>query len=475
VTVDALVAATTGNGECRTFSDGAGAVRRLWITAGEIKGDRPVNDRISRREMLMLSGMGLVSAYSLAACGGGSTSGGKVSLRMTGVGSAESYRAYGAQVKAFDAKYPKISVKFEPGGSGANYQDKITTEISGGSAPDIIAVGVGSLSDFSSRGVALDLSQLGVKLDANFNKNLIEEVTIDGKIRAMPQGANAKMIVYDTVVLEQAGVKLPDYTRMPEEKWTWDAFAVLAADLAKSLGKGVYGTEDAGGNTDAFETFIRQRGMNLYKGKALGFQKSDLADWFDYWDKLRKSGGAVTPQIQAQYQSNVETSPLVLGKAPMLFQYADRILGDQPLMKHKLSRQTYPNGPKGSQPADYLTSTTLTMGNSRTKHPEQVAKALHEMYSDPDIAVKFGVETGAPASELTVKQLKPTLNAATQAVLNYVEYIGKRTGASPGPPPPGVATLPDSLLRANTAVAFGQKKIKESVDSYFSDAKSALS
>jgi multiple sugar transport system substrate-binding protein len=419
-------------------------------------------------------GGGLAGAYFLSACGGGGSSGGKVSISMTGVGSAESYRRYNAQVKAFDAKYPKIAVKFQPGGSGANYGDKITTEISGGSAPDIIAVGAGQLSEFVGRGVALDLSQYGVKLGSDFNQNLIEEVTIDGKIRAMPQGANAKMLVYDTVVLAKAGIKLADYTKMADQDWTWDTFATITTEIGKAVGGGVYGTEDAGGNSDAFETFIRQRGMNVYKGNALGFGKSDLGDWFEYWNKLRKSGGAVTPDIQAQYQSSVETSPLIRGKAPFLFQYADRILGDQPLIKNKLSRLTYPNGPKGSVRADYLTSTTLTMGNGRTKHPDQVAEALNKMYSDPDVAVKFGVETGAPASERTLQKLRPMLDADTKAVLDYVEFIGKRTTKAPGVPPPGASGLPDSLLRANTAIAFGQKSIKDGVDGYFSDAKSAL-
>jgi multiple sugar transport system substrate-binding protein len=426
--------------------------------------------RHSRRRFLGSSGLLLagLGVPGLTSCGGGSGSAGQVSLRMFWSGSQETNRILLSVIKAFEKANSKIDIRPEYG-AGGGAVDKLNTQIAGGRAPDLIVMSTSSLSDYVKRKVVFPLDEYTSSVIdlSDFDKRVVANATIDGKLYALPLGVNAPGLIYDRTLFERAGVDVP-----PPD-WTWDDFARTANVLTTSLGNGMAGSEDAGGKKTPFELFVRQRGKELFDGPQLGFTKEDLGDWLDFWYRLRRTGGVVAPDVQALYDQ-MANSPLIKGKAPMLFAAADNILGAQPLIKDKLDLHLYPRGEGDAPLGFYLVSNTMFVGYARTEHKQETATAIGAMLTKPEIAKFNMVEHGMPPSSKARDLVAAELEADAKHVFDFIQNFATMAGEPPAPAPPGGSEVEDILDRTNTDVAFRRLGISAAVDRFFSEASSAL-
>ncbi len=424
----------------------------------------------SRRSFLGTAGtVGGLGLLGLAGCAGGPAgTPGKTSLRLYWSGSQETNRIFLSVIDAFGKKHPEIEIRPEYGaGSGA--ADKLATQIAGGNGPDVIVGAANLLTQYVKQGVIFPLDEYVpelIKTD-DIDPRVLANATVDGKLVAVPLGVNAHGLMYDETVFEQAKIT------MPPPDWTWDEFAETADGLHDALGADVAGTEDAGGKKQAFELFVRQRGKPLFNGSALGIGEDDFAEWLEFWDKLRGSGGCVSADVQALYDQ-MANSPLVTGKAPMLFGAADNILGAIPLVKHKLKLHFYPRGPKGAPNGFYLLSNTMYVGYNRSDHKREVATVIGAVMTDPEIAVNNMVEHGMPPSEAVRKATAEKLDGDAKDVFAFIESYAEEAGDPPPPDPPGSAEIGDILERANTDVGFKRASIPDATRRFFDDMAAAL-
>lgn len=159
---------------------------------------------------------------------------------------------------------------------------------------------------------------------------MLKLTTIDGKLYGVGLGLNSFSMFFDTVEFEKAGIPLPT----PD--LTWDEYAKLAVELAKSSGKG--GGPYAARYAYVFDAWLRQRGKSLFARESvgLGFTADDAKEWFDYWEKLRKAGGTVAADVQTLDQNTIDTNCLGLGKSVIGMAYSNQMVGYQLIIKNKL-------------------------------------------------------------------------------------------------------------------------------------------
>ncbi len=134
--------------------------------------------------------------------------------------------------KDFEAKHPDIAIKLEDV-SWDNLQQRLTTDIAGGTAPDIAIIGTRWLVDYAQQGIAEPLdSYITPEFKAKFIETFMAPSVIDGKTWGLPVAASARAMYYNKDLLAKAGVKEPPAT--------WDELEADAKKV-KALGGNVYG------------------------------------------------------------------------------------------------------------------------------------------------------------------------------------------------------------------------------------------
>lgn len=426
-----------------------------------------MNWTLDRRRFLQVSGS---SAVVLAMATHGLSAAEKA-LRFAWWGGTSRAELTEKAVDLFVARNPGTRVSTEYLGWG-DYWPRLTTEVSGGNAPDVIQMSSDYLADYASRGVLMPLESLMPSpLDLrDFDSNLLDNGKLEGKQYAVPSGVNCVALVVDKQAFDEAGVATP--TR----DTTWEEFAVLMADFAKTTNrKGMFGSPDASGMGPVLETWLRQRGKSLYAPDGLpGFDAADITDWFEMWAAMRASGGVASPEVQALDHGDVDNSLLSIGKAALGFQNSNQYVASQALVKDALILIPYPKLAKDSKGGLYIKPTMFYSLSASSKDPEAAASLLNFILRDPEATEILGLERGIPASAEARDRLSQTLDAASRVMVDYVAGLGDLAGALPPPEPAGGGEVLDALLKASQEVAFEQKSAADGARDFLATAQEIL-
>jgi multiple sugar transport system substrate-binding protein len=173
---------------------------------------------IARRMCLPLAAA-LLAAGAFAGCGGSSNnsatsadgaSGGTVQFLDLPYGD-HTVASYKAAADAFKAQ-TGTSVDVSQVSWDAAHA-KFLSLISANQAPDIAVFGPKWLPEFIDLNVLQPLDDLFPKsFFANFPKALLDQVTVDGHIWALPEGLSTRLMYYRTDLLKKAGIAAPPKT-----------------------------------------------------------------------------------------------------------------------------------------------------------------------------------------------------------------------------------------------------------------------
>ena len=132
-------------------------------------------------------------------------------------------------VDGFEAANPGVTVSAEEIGWD-NLQQRLTTDISGGTNPDVAVIATRWILDYAQGSVAEPLDgYLSPAYKANFFESLLGPSTVGGKLYGLPFDASTRALYTNTDMLAAAGVAGPP--------GTWDELRQLAGKV-KAGGKG---------------------------------------------------------------------------------------------------------------------------------------------------------------------------------------------------------------------------------------------
>lgn len=144
---------------------------------------------------------------------------------------------------SYEASHPDVKINLEVV-NWDNLYDKLTTDVAGGSAPDVSIVGTRWLTDFVKNDVVEPLdSYITATQKAGFIDTFLSPGRLNGKIYGLPVAASARAMYYNSDILKKAGVSAPPST------WT-----ELQAVCAKVIKTGTYcfGLQGKEVETDAY-------------------------------------------------------------------------------------------------------------------------------------------------------------------------------------------------------------------------------
>jgi len=422
----------------------------------------------------MLVGIG---ALSLAGCGSGNGAGAAsrdaIALQCSFWGSAIRADRTTQVIQLYQQSFPHttISTWF----TGFNqYWPKLATQISGGSAPDLIQMDMRYIDQYVRKGLLLDLSKfIPQPIDLHgFNQVLLKGSEAEGAVYGIPFGGNFVSIFYDTVLLKRAGVPTPD--QLPE--WNWETYAEYTQQISKALGPGIYGSDDASNSIAIFEIFIRQRGKELYTNDGQrAFSKQDVLDWFSYWSELRKTGACVSPDLDVEHNGATPAqTTLVAGRAAIIFTTSNQLQAFQVSTPHKLALFTCPLSSGYRDTGNYLKASMLMSASATTKHTTEVAQFINFLFNDAAAIQALGVERGIPGSASAQALLKPKLKPADLYQLTLTNQVAAISRPKAVLDPPGAGEVQDLLTMIGQGLAFGKMSIEEAADTFIVQTDEAL-
>ena len=428
-----------------------------------------MTQRMHRRSLLQLAGVAAVGMGGLPLAPVGAQDQ-PIFLRLAWWGSAERHERTYEALALFEERNPNIKVTSEVASFDGHF-DKLAVQIAGGEAPDVFQMSGQYILDYAGRGALLDLNPFVPDVIdlSDWDEGTRDLGMIDGVMAGIVIGIDTYAIIFDEEVFAEAGIEMP-------ETLTWEEFSTLAKDLTAALGDGRYGTEDAGGSYEALEAFVRQRGKRLFSedGLSLGFEQQDLIDWFTYWEDLRQAGAAPPADVTAATETLPENSPLVMGQAPIEFTTASQFVNFQGLQPHELGLRMNPNGPEGSEPAQFIRPALYISAAAATKYPEQSAELINFLLNDVDAAAILRTARGIPASPKVRELLLADVDETERKSFELIDQVASTATQANVLTPPGGRAVTDMLYQANLSVGFGQESVEAAVERFFAEAPSEL-
>jgi ABC-type sugar transport system, periplasmic component len=154
-----------------------------------------------------------------------------VTIRFSWWGGDSRHRATEEAVQAFMEEYPWITVENEYG-AWDGWTEKVATQLSGGTAPDLMQVNWNWLYQFSSDGSRFaDLEQFADLNLSNYPDNVLADTFIGGKQQAIPIGTTGKCFFWNKSTFDKAGIPVPS---------TWAELIEAGTVFKEQLGDDFY-------------------------------------------------------------------------------------------------------------------------------------------------------------------------------------------------------------------------------------------
>ncbi|WP_052690477.1 ABC transporter substrate-binding protein [Pseudarthrobacter chlorophenolicus] len=409
-----------------------------------------------------------VLALALTGCGGSpQASDGPVTLRFSWWGSDTRHKMTEKLIEAFEAENPNIKVQGEYG-DWSGYWDKLATQVASQDAPDIIQMDAAYLGEYAGRGALLELKDVDL---SKFDQPVADSGKVEGKQYAVTSGVNAMVVMANPALVAASGVSLPD-----DKTWTWDQLDSTAAAITQASGGKVYGTGQV--NSDAAANlWFRQHGKSLFTNDGkLGFEESDLAEWYEYQAKMRDSK-AVPPAsvITEDATASIDQQGLSTGKFAMNMYWSNQLgaLSKASGQDLEIRRPPSVDG-KAADAQQFYKSSMFWSASSRTKHPAEAQKFIDFVTNNAKAGEIGLADRGIPANSDIRAAVVSKLTPADAKTAKFIDEIsGELGGAVPVPPAGGSAAV-EALTRYSLEVHFNRLSPQEAAKKALEEAKSAI-
>lgn len=423
-----------------------------------------------------LAALASVAMVVLAACGGGGGDAGggaaseggaaggdaeSVTLRYSWWGNADRAELVQESIAAFEEANPGITVQgtfsdYEP------YWQKISTEVAGGGAPDVLQMDYSYLREYGDRGALLDLNELtgdNLSVDALL-PGLEESGVVDGNLYGVAVGANTFAMMYNPDLFAQVGVD-------PTEGLTWEEYDQAIVDITDQSDR--YGGTDYTGVFYVLQLKLRQEGKDMFtEDGQLGFTEEELVEVWDSVSDLRSEGKFVPPSdtvaIDPVSALGGDLVASELSWDNFLTRYVDET--DGPVAIAPIP--TNESGELGL----YLKPSMLMSASANTEHPEEAAKLIDWFVNSEEVGQIMGANRGLPATQ--GQRDAAQLEGVDAEVQAYEDAIAEQLAPPPPAPPAGAGTLEAEFIRLNEEINYGELSVEDAAAQFMAEAASTL-
>ena len=423
---------------------------------------------MDRRGFLKLSlGTGLAAA-AVAGCsgtgGGSSGGGGKVTLRYAWWGNNIRQQNYTSALKQFSTANPSITIEPEFAEYTA-FQERMTTQIAARDVPDIFWIASPQVMTYNKSKLYRKLDDIPtLKWDA-YSKDDLESFKLGGQLNTVPFAIFTPVIRYNETVTKAEGVTIP----AEGSGWTWDSLAELLVAYSKNNPGKRKGTPYAPDHDLTFEAWLRQRGEQLWtQDGQIGFTVDGLSSWLDWWEKLRKAGGA----LSLSEQEGMGPDWAQVGKKVLVnFGNSNHIIDDAKMFpKEKFRLRPAPVAAGAQAGHKYLYFPRMAIYQRiDDANLEAAGKVLDYNVNNADMLKTVRLTMGAPTNPKVAEQAAAFASPDEKEML---AVVAKDRAAERKPryeAPPGSSTWRTAMTRICEEIALGKTAVPDGAKKLFDE------
>ncbi|MDI9259487.1 ABC transporter substrate-binding protein [Alicyclobacillus sendaiensis] len=371
-----------------------------------------------------------------------------------------------AAVKAFEKLYPNIHIQTEFGGPFNQYFTKLSTEVAGGNAPDIMQMDYEYIDAYAKEGQLLNLKGAkGINL-STISPSVLKSGYIGGGLYGIPNALNNYAVIYDQAAFAKAGYH--------GQRVSWQQWASILEKVHKLTGKWAENDDES---WQTFGYWARQHGQHLYNaaGTKLGFSENTLVSYLNYWANLRKEGvvppGTVTSLIK---QTADPTDPMVQGKSDAELTWVNYVVSLQSEMTRKLALALPPTQPGGDEGL-YIKPSQFWSIYSKTKYPQQAELFVNFLLNNVQAGKALGLVRGIPVSSSVRSQLMASgISAPEKAEFQLVNEALKVATPIDPPPPQQDKEIDQDFANMVQAVQYGKETPQQGAEQFMQEANDLL-
>jgi oligogalacturonide transport system substrate-binding protein len=350
------------------------------------------------RRALLASGLALGLCM---ACGAPAAAADEATvLRFAWWGGAARHQATLKAIAAFEQRHPGVKIKAEYMGFNG-YLERLTTQIAGGSEPDVMQINWAWLAMFSKRGKGFaDLNAYKPLLALDqFSAEDLATGMVAGRLNALPVSYTARVLLWNQASFDRAGLALPR---------TWDELFASGQVFRRKLGDQAYPLD--GELYDMLllaQAYVQQKHGTPFvdpKQPQVAMSPAAALEWVQVYKRLvdghvatplplRASlGGAEKPTEQQQdwvvgnWAGNFTWDSAIMLRAGTLDRGQRLALGDFPALP-------------GAKNSGMFGRPALMYAVGRnSRHAEMAARFVNFLLTDVDAAQILGRTRGAPSA-----------------------------------------------------------------------------
>ncbi len=331
-------------------------------------------------------------------------------LRFSWWGGAGRHEATLKAIAAFERRWPGLKIKAEYMGFNG-YLERLTTQIAGGSEPDVMQINWAWLAMFSKRGKGFtDLNTQATQLRLDqFSAEDLASGVVAGRLNALPTSYTARIFLWNEAAFARAGLALPR---------SWDDLFAAGAVFREKLGERAFPLD--GELYDMIllaQAYVQQKHGTAYvdpKTPRVAMSPEAALDWVRVYRKLvdghvatplplRASlGGAEKPTEQqpdwvaGHWAGNYTWDSAIQLRASTLDKQQKLALGD------------FPTLPQAHDSGMFGRPTLMYAVGRNSRNAELAARFIDFMLTDAEAAAILGRTRGAPAARAPFEALLAT-------------------------------------------------------------------
>lgn len=416
---------------------------------------------VSRRNFLTYAGVGALSvgAFALAGCSiGGSGTPGSTTVRFAWWGGADRQKAYLAGLDSFGQQFENITVEPEFGDYNA-FQERMTTQMAARDVPEVFWIPSPAVLTYRDAGIYRDLEDIGTLDLSAFSEAEVDSFRLDGKLDTLPKSMFSPVLRYNTTFMEEDGVALP-------ENLTWEALSEFLIDYSKDNANGRKGTTYGPYHDMPFESFVRQRGEDLWtQDGRLGASADTVAEWIDWWETLRKAGATTT----VSEQDGIEASWSLTGdKVLTSFANSNHIV-DEALAfpDYVFDQRDIPAFADAASGYHFVYYSRFAMyAGTEDESVDAAGELMSFNLNSLELLELVGLSAGAPPNTALLDQYEPKASDDEKKVIAITREIAETDRRDRFEAPAGSGNWRTMMVRELEAVTLGDRSASDAAANF---------
>ncbi len=321
----------------------------------------------------------------------------KCSLRFSWWGGDDRHEATLKAIDLWNKKYPDITITPEYGGWDG-WSEKVTSQVSSGTEPDIMQINYDWLIALSPDGNGFyDLGELSSQLDlSQFDDEVLSFGRVSGKLNAVTVSVSGRSLFYNSQVFSRMGADYPE---------TWNDLIALGNRFSSEELYPLDLDIQSGGTAWYLAVvYVQQqtgRQFITLDGR-LGFTVEDIKTALSFYKQLEESHVIRTVRTRTDEDGNAalyQSPEFIGGRVAGVLEWGSAVgKYESVLPEGVLEAGPLLTAEKGCSDGWMIKPSLLYAVSKNTKHPDEAAAFINFLLNDEECADILGTTRGIPAS-----------------------------------------------------------------------------